>query len=73
MFSTNKNDKELSVSKKTTDNERLHASGGVCPQKHLWEFGSLSPAGTFVNPRPRQAATPLYDIAALHTSSENLK
>jgi len=24
--------------------QRFHASGSVCPQKHLWEFGSLSPA-----------------------------
>jgi hypothetical protein len=26
------------------------ASGDVCPQTVLWEFGSLSPAGTFVPP-----------------------
>ena len=31
-------------------NERFHASGGVCPQKHLWEFGSVSPARAFVSP-----------------------
>ena len=24
-----------------TANERFHASGGVCPQTVLWEFGSL--------------------------------
>jgi len=36
----------------TTANERFHASGGVCPQKHLWEFGSVSPARTFVKPPP---------------------
>ena len=35
-----------------TPNERFHASGGVCPQTVLWEFGSLSPARTFVNPPP---------------------
>jgi hypothetical protein len=31
-------------------NERFYESGGVCPQKHLCEFGSLSPARTFVKP-----------------------
>jgi len=36
----------------TAANERFHASGGVCPQTVLWEFGSLSPAGTFVEPPP---------------------
>jgi hypothetical protein len=41
------------------DNERFHASGGVRPQTVLWEFGSLSPARTFVNPRLREAATTL--------------
>ena len=45
--------------KYTAHNERFHASGGVCPLKHLWEFGSLSPARTFVNPRLREAATTL--------------
>ena len=45
--------------RKTTDNERFHASGGVCPQTVLWEFGSLSPARTFVPPRLREAATTL--------------
>ena len=45
--------------RKPADNERFHASGGVCPQKHLWEFGSVSPARTFVNPRLREAATTL--------------
>ena len=34
------------------DNERFHASGGVRPQKHLWELGSVSPARTFVKPLP---------------------
>jgi len=33
-------------------NERFHASGGVFPQTVLWEFGSLSPARTFVKPPP---------------------
>ena len=33
-------------------NERFHASGGVCTQTVLWEFGSLSPARTFVEPPP---------------------
>jgi len=33
-------------------NERFHASGGVCPQTVLWEFGSLSPARNFVKPPP---------------------
>jgi len=41
------------------DNERFHTSGGVCPQKHLWEFGSASTAGTFVVPHLREAATTL--------------
>ena len=36
----------------TAANERFHASGGVCPQKHLYEFESVSPARTFVNPPP---------------------
>jgi len=33
-------------------NERFHASGGVFPQIVLWEFESLSPARTFVEPPP---------------------
>ena len=37
---------------KTAANERFHASGGVFPQTVLWEFGSLSPARTFVEPPP---------------------
>jgi|GEM_PF-2018317 len=45
--------------KKPAANERFHASGGVCPQTVLWEFGSVSPARTFVNPRLREAAIPL--------------
>ena len=40
----------------TAHNGRFHASGGVCPQKHLYEFASVSPAQTFVNPRLREAA-----------------
>ena len=40
--------------------ERFHASGGVCPQTVLWEFGSLSPALTFVTPPPlRKVAAPV--------------
>jgi len=35
-------------------NERSHASGGVCPQTVLWEFGSLSPAQTFVEVQDMQ-------------------
>jgi len=42
---------EITV-KKPAANERFHASGGVCPQTVLWEFGSLSPARTFVEPPP---------------------
>jgi len=42
-----------------TPNERFHASGGVCPQTVLWEFGSVPPARTFVPPRLREAATTL--------------
>jgi len=38
--------------KTPADNERFHASGGVCPQTVFWEFGSLSPARTFVEPPP---------------------
>jgi len=37
-------------------NGRFHASGGVCPQKHLCKFASFAPARTFVNPRLREAA-----------------
>jgi hypothetical protein len=37
---------------RAASNERFHASGGVFPQTVLWEFGSLSPAGTFVYPPP---------------------
>ncbi|MDR0206491.1 MAG: hypothetical protein LBI45_04460 [Bacteroidales bacterium] len=36
----------------TAANERFHASGGVYPQTVLCEFGSLSPARTFVRPPP---------------------
>jgi len=43
---------EIKLEKRRTPNERFHASGGVCPQKHLCGFGSLSPARTFVNPPP---------------------
>jgi hypothetical protein len=50
----------------TTHNERFHASGGVCPQKHLWEFGSLSPARTFVPPRLREATTTLAATRGLN-------
>ena len=32
---------------------------GFFEQKHLCKFGSLSPAGTFVSPRLREAATTL--------------
>jgi len=38
--------------KSPADNERFHASGGVLPQTVLWEFGSVSPARTFVKPPP---------------------
>ena len=41
------------MNRAAADNERFHASGGVCPQTVLWEFGSLSPARTFVKPPPR--------------------
>jgi hypothetical protein len=41
------------------DNERFHVSGGVCPQTVLCEFGSVSPARTFVTPRLRKAAETL--------------
>jgi len=27
-------------------NERFHASGGVCPHKHLCKFATASPAAT---------------------------
>jgi len=37
-------------------NRQFGASGGVCPQKHLCEFASASPARTFVSPRLREAA-----------------
>jgi hypothetical protein len=47
------------IEKCTAANERFHASGGVCPQTVLWEFGSTLPAGTAVNPRLREAATTL--------------
>jgi hypothetical protein len=36
--------------KARTANKRFHASGGVCPQTVLWEFGSAPPAQTFVIP-----------------------
>jgi len=44
------------TSETPADNGRFHASGGVCPQKHLYKFASASPARTFVNPRLREAA-----------------
>ena len=40
------------MEKTPADNERFHASGGVCPQTVLCGFGSLSPARTFVDPPP---------------------
>ena len=45
-------DKQVSKNGSPAANERFHASGGVCPQTVLWEFGSLSPARTFVEPPP---------------------
>ena len=62
---TIENEKEAyqkSISKTPADNERFHASGGVCPHTVLCEFGSVSPARTFVNPRLREAATTLWAI-----------
>ena len=44
------------MKRKTSANERFHASGGVFPQTVLWEFGSVSPARTFVS---RRCAKPL--------------
>ena len=41
------------------NNERFHKSVGVCPQTVLREFGSLSPAQTFVKPRLREVANTL--------------
>jgi hypothetical protein len=43
---TAKFDREKEGWKATAANERFHASGGVSPQTVLWEFGSLSPAGS---------------------------
>ena len=43
---------ENTTNKTPAGNERFHASGGVCPQKVLWGFGSSSPARTFVEPPP---------------------
>jgi hypothetical protein len=40
------------MNKSAAANERFHASGGVSPQTVLWEFGSVSPARTFVKPPP---------------------
>jgi hypothetical protein len=54
--------KRIIDKKMPADNERFHASGGVCPQTVLWEFGSVSPARTFVPPRLHKAATPLSVI-----------
>ena len=42
--------------KSPAGNGRFHASGGVTPQTVLYEFASVSPARTFVNPRLREAA-----------------
>ena len=39
---------------------RFHASWGVCPQAVLWEFGSLSPARTFVKPPPAARLLPRW-------------
>jgi len=53
------------------DNERFHASGGVCPQTVLCEFASASPARTFVSPRLRKAAGTLQ--ASWQLDNEALK
>jgi hypothetical protein len=50
----------------TAYNERFYESGGVCPQKHLREFSSASPARTFVSPRLHKAATTLAAIGRRH-------
>jgi len=42
---------------------RFHASGGVSPQTVLCEFASVSPAANAMNPRLREAASPLYAMA----------
>ena len=49
---------------------RGHTSGGVFLQIVLWEFGSLSPARTFVEPTPCEAAIPLQ-ASELTVSLEN--
>ena len=41
------------TAQRQTHNERFHASGSVCPQKHLWKVERASPARTFVKPLPR--------------------
>ena len=53
----------------TEKNWRFYASGGVCPQKHLCEFGSVSPARTFVNPRLREAATTIVSFKEMLTDA----
>jgi hypothetical protein len=52
-----KNEEIVQLRRKSpAPNWRFHASGGVCPQKHLCEFASASPARTLVNPPlPRKA------------------
>ena len=57
--------------KKTTANERFHASGGLHPQTVLWEFGSAPPVQAFVSPRPRKAATTLS--ASVGQRGDNIK
>ena len=58
------------MTKSAAYNGRFHASGGVCPQKHLCEFASVSSARTLVNPRPREAAGTL---AATRTAQQRLQ
>jgi hypothetical protein len=57
----------------TAANERFHASGGVFPQTVLWDFGSASPARTFVKPRLREAATPLCAIGERQSEGKNVE
>ena len=54
-------------------NGRFHASGGVCTQKHLWEFGSLSSARPLCPPHLREAAPTLGASDGRHSRRRGLK
>jgi len=56
----------------TAYNGRFGKMAAVAPQTILWEFARYYPAGSLVEPPPRQAAGALYASAGQHAHFEYL-